>query len=76
MAQELQFIETDSGDWFYILEQPHAPKDVWDWHEFAYAYAHSPLWKMRKPTSTRAAATRAAQRLLNLPARFQIAHSV
>jgi len=38
MAQELHFYETAGGDWFYVLERPHAPKDMWDWMEFADAF--------------------------------------
>lgn len=45
MSQELQFIETASGEWFYILEQPHAPKDVWDWHDYADAYGPFPTYE-------------------------------
>jgi hypothetical protein len=41
MAQELQFIELASGDWFYIIEDRDAPRDAWDWHE--YATAHGPF---------------------------------
>ena len=42
MAQELNFIETASGDWFYILERPHAPKDQWDWMDDADAFGPFP----------------------------------
>jgi len=35
MAQELQFIETESGAWFYILERRSALKDQWDWMDDA-----------------------------------------
>ena len=41
MAQELQFIETASGDWFYIIEDRDAPSDTWNWHD--YATAHGPF---------------------------------
>ena len=38
MAQELQFVETASGDWFYILERPYAPKDQWNWMDDADSF--------------------------------------
>ena len=45
MAQELHFYETASGDWFYILERQHAPKDMWDWMEFADAFGPFPTYE-------------------------------
>lgn len=42
MAQELQFIEAEAGKWFYVLEDRHAPKDTWDWMEFADAFGPFP----------------------------------
>ena len=42
MTQELQFIETASGDWFYILERKGAPKDQWDWMDDADAFGPYP----------------------------------
>ena len=33
-----EFIETEKGKWFYILENYDAPKNAWDWKEFATAY--------------------------------------
>jgi hypothetical protein len=38
MAQELQFVETEPGKWFYLLEDWNAPKETWDWHEYAQAF--------------------------------------
>ena len=36
--RELEFIEPEPGKWFYVLEDSFAPKDAWDWHEFARCY--------------------------------------
>jgi len=38
MSQELQFVEVEGGDWFYILEERGAPKDAWDWMDYAEAF--------------------------------------
>ena len=38
---ECEFITitvNDSVDWFYILEDHDAPKNSWDWHEYATAF--------------------------------------
>lgn len=35
---ECLFIEYKPGQWFYILEDYHAPKNAWDWMEYATAY--------------------------------------
>lgn len=35
---ECSFIEPKPGEWFYILEHYHAPKNSWDWREHATAY--------------------------------------
>lgn len=32
------FIEVKPGEWWYILEQGSAPKNAWDWREYADAY--------------------------------------
>jgi hypothetical protein len=32
------FIETEPGVWYYLLEDRNAPKNAWDWREFATAY--------------------------------------
>jgi hypothetical protein len=29
------FIEYEPGQWFYLLEHYHAPKNSWDWREHA-----------------------------------------
>jgi hypothetical protein len=28
----------DTGEWFYVLEHMDAPKNSWDWREYATAY--------------------------------------
>lgn len=35
MAQELIFAQNSDMQWFYIIEQRTAPKDAWDWQEYA-----------------------------------------
>lgn len=30
------------GEWFYILEEWDAPKNSWDWHEYATAFGPFP----------------------------------
>jgi len=32
------FVERAEGKWYYILEDGWAPKDAWDWREYATAY--------------------------------------
>ena len=32
------FQEVAPGKWFYILESGFAPKNAWDWREYAHAY--------------------------------------
>jgi hypothetical protein len=39
---ECAFIERKPGEWFYILEDYHAPKNAWDWREYATAYGPFP----------------------------------
>ena len=34
---ECEFIEVEPGEWYYVLEHIHAPKNAWDWREFASA---------------------------------------
>ena len=31
-------IEVEPGAWYYLLEEGNAPKNAWDWREFATAY--------------------------------------
>jgi len=33
-----EFVEPKSGEWYYILEDWNAPKQAWDWRDFATAY--------------------------------------
>ena len=33
-----EFVEPKPGEWYYILEDWSAPKQSWDWREFATAY--------------------------------------
>ena len=35
---ECSLIEVEPGKWWYLLEQGSAPKNAWDWREFADAY--------------------------------------
>jgi hypothetical protein len=35
---ECQFIEVKPNEWWYLLEEYNAPKNSWDWREFAEAY--------------------------------------
>lgn len=35
---ECSFIQWDEGEWYYILEHRNAPKNAWDWREYATAY--------------------------------------
>ena len=32
------FFEPEPGVWYYLLEDGNAPKQAWDWREFATAY--------------------------------------
>ena len=36
------FIEYSPGQWYYILENYNAPKNAWDWREYATAYGPFP----------------------------------
>jgi hypothetical protein len=33
-----QVVEWKPGKWYYVLEQGSAPKEAWDWREYADAY--------------------------------------
>lgn len=33
-----EFIDVEDKGWYYILEHGNAPKNAWDWHEYASAY--------------------------------------
>jgi hypothetical protein len=33
-----EFHEIEPGVWYYLLEDTHAPKNAWDWREYADAY--------------------------------------
>jgi hypothetical protein len=35
---ECSFVEVKPGEWWYLLESGFAPKNAWDWREFADAY--------------------------------------
>jgi hypothetical protein len=35
---ECIFVEEKPGRWFYVLEDGSAPKDAWDWMDYATAY--------------------------------------
>lgn len=35
---ECLFIEVEKDQWWYVLEDYHAPKNSWDWREYAEAY--------------------------------------
>lgn len=39
---ECQFIEIKKGQWYYILENHNAPKNAWDWREYASCYGPFP----------------------------------
>jgi hypothetical protein len=32
------FVEVEPAKWYYLLEQGSAPKQTWDWREYADAY--------------------------------------
>lgn len=34
---ECLFVEPKPGEWYYILESYNAPKNAWDWREYADA---------------------------------------
>lgn len=38
MGQELHFVERANGKWFYLLERRDAPKDAWDWLDYAEVF--------------------------------------
>jgi hypothetical protein len=33
-----EFIQVKTDKWFYVLEDYNAPKNAWDWREYAVAY--------------------------------------
>tara|TARA_R110000751_G_scaffold5643_7_gene25478 strand:+ start:3336 stop:3638 length:303 start_codon:yes stop_codon:yes gene_type:complete len=35
---ECEFIQWENEEWYYILEDYNAPKNAWDWKEYASAY--------------------------------------
>lgn len=35
---ECLFIQVKSDQWYYVLEDYNAPKNAWDWREYATAY--------------------------------------
>lgn len=35
---ECRFYEVEPSVWYYVLEDYNAPKNAWDWREFACAY--------------------------------------
>lgn len=35
---ECEFVEVKPGKWYYVLEDYSAPKNAWDWREYATAY--------------------------------------
>lgn len=39
---ECAFIEVEKGKWYYILEDYNAPKNSWDWMEYATCYGPFP----------------------------------
>jgi hypothetical protein len=39
---ECDFIEVEPAKWYYVLEDGFAPKNAWDWREFARAYGPFP----------------------------------
>lgn len=36
-GQECLYVEVKPGEWYYVLEGYGAPKQAWDWREFADA---------------------------------------
>lgn len=43
---ECVFIERKPGQWYYVLEDSHAPKNAWDWMEYASAYGAFPSYEV------------------------------
>lgn len=39
---ECEFIEAKRDQWYYLLENGSAPKNAWDWREYATAYGPFP----------------------------------
>jgi hypothetical protein len=39
---ECSFIEVEPNKWYYILEDYNAPKNAWDWREYAEAFGPFP----------------------------------
>ncbi len=37
-----ELLEITPGQWFYVLEDGGAPKNAWDWREYAQAYGPFP----------------------------------
>jgi hypothetical protein len=37
-----QFLEVKRDQWYYLLEDGSAPKNAWDWREYATAYGPFP----------------------------------
>lgn len=35
---DCEFVQWSEGEWYYILEDYNAPKNSWDWREFATCY--------------------------------------
>lgn len=35
LQRETEFIEIEGAGWFWVVEDGHAPKDAWDWREYA-----------------------------------------
>lgn len=33
-----EIVERKPGEWYYVLEDGSAPKEAWDWRDFATAY--------------------------------------
>lgn len=33
-----EYVEVEPGKWYYILERGSAPKNAWDWREYADGY--------------------------------------
>lgn len=39
---ECCLVEWKPGEWYYVLEQGTAPKEAWDWREYADAFGPYP----------------------------------
>jgi hypothetical protein len=39
---ECEVIEVEPGEWYYVLEESDAPKNAFDWREYATAYGPFP----------------------------------